>query len=133
MFNLQSFLKHYKQYSETYQHENLVSVDLKGIFGTLVMYQASCFTGVQSCRTQGTGSLPLRCSQEWYKQEEHQIQKKAVSAVTIAPDRAEEAWVWVMEMVRWGHPVLTSLKEERLFEVDEKGSAKVWQQSPLEA
>lgn len=68
-------LKHYKQYPRTYQHENLASVDFKGILGTLLCTRHLALRGFQSCRTQEAGSLPLRCSQEWYKQEEHQIQK----------------------------------------------------------
>ena len=120
-------LKHYKQYSRTYQHENLASVDFKGIFVTLVMYQASCFTGVSEWQNTGsrvlapkmlTGMVQTRTSDP----------EESSQCCDNSMDRVEEAWVWVMAMERWGHPVLTA--EGRKASWGRwKGSAKAWPQS----
>lgn len=101
-------LKHYKQYSRTYQHENLASVDFKGIFVTLVMYQASCFTGVSEWQNTGSRVLAPKMLTGMVQTRRTSDPEESSQCCDDSMDRVEEVWVWVAVMERWGPPVLTA-------------------------
>ena len=72
------------------------------------MYQASCFTGVSELQNTRNRVLAPEMLTAMVQTRRTSDPEESSQCCDNSRDRVEEAWVWVMEMGRWGHPVLTS-------------------------